>query len=126
MLHSLFKSMIDQDRAPVVLCDLSSVIVYMNPAAIAMYHGDLTGTDLGKCHNAESNRKIERVLAWFGESAENNCIHTVYSQARQTDIYMVALRDENGVLIGYYEKHESRVKDDTPFYAYTEQNGSAQ
>ena len=117
MLHLLFKSVIDQDRAPVVLCDLASVIVYMNPAAIAAYHGDLTGADLRKCHSAESNQKIERVLAWFAESKENNCVHTVYSEGRQTDIYMVALRDEDGTLIGYYEKHESRAKDTAPFYA---------
>ena len=29
---------------------------------------------------------------------------------------MIALRDDNGELIGYYEKHEYRTKDETPFY----------
>ena len=30
MLEKLFKSIIDQDTAPIVVCDTESVIVYMN------------------------------------------------------------------------------------------------
>ncbi len=30
---------------------------------------------------------------------------------------MIALRNKDGDLIGYYEKHEFRAKDDSPFYA---------
>ena len=29
---------------------------------------------------------------------------------------MIALRDRQGALIGYYEKHEYRDRDMTPFY----------
>lgn len=108
MLHSLFKSIIDQDSAPVVICDLSSTIVYMNPASIRHYHRDLTGSNLKDCHNAESNAKIDRVLAWFEQSASNNCVFTFHSVKQNKDIYMIALRDENGTLIGYYEKQEYR------------------
>ena len=36
-LSAFFKSVIDQDRAPVVLCDLDHTILYMNPAAIRNY-----------------------------------------------------------------------------------------
>ena len=40
-LNAYFKSVIDQDTASVVLCDLNHTIVYMNPAAIRNYakHG---------------------------------------------------------------------------------------
>lgn len=31
---------------------------------------------------------------------------------------MVALRNDDGTLIGYYEKHEYRNKDETPFYQF--------
>lgn len=34
MLHQMFKSVIDQDRAAVVICDTEHTIVYMNPAAV--------------------------------------------------------------------------------------------
>ena len=36
-LSVFFKSVIDQDRAPVVLCDLDHIIIYMNPAAVRNY-----------------------------------------------------------------------------------------
>ena len=29
---------------------------------------------------------------------------------------MIALRDRDGSLLGYYEKHEYRIKDESPFY----------
>lgn len=32
-----YKSMVDQDRAPVVICDLKHEIIYMNPAAVNSY-----------------------------------------------------------------------------------------
>jgi len=40
-LNAYFKSLVDQDRAAVVICDLEHTILYMNPAAIASYakHG---------------------------------------------------------------------------------------
>ena len=42
-LNAYFKSLVDQDRAAVVICDLEHTIIYMNPAAIASYakHGVL-------------------------------------------------------------------------------------
>ncbi len=37
-LGAYFKSIIDQDRAAVVICGLDHKIIYMNPAATANYH----------------------------------------------------------------------------------------
>ena len=34
---SYFKSIIDQDRAAVVICNLNHEIIYMNPAAVVNY-----------------------------------------------------------------------------------------
>ena len=111
MLKSLFKSIIDQDTASVVICDMASDIAYMNPAAIENYHRDLTGMNLRDCHNAESNKKIDMVLSWFKKSKDNNIVYTFYNEKKNKDVYMVALRDEDGSLIGYYEKHESRNRE---------------
>ena len=36
-LAQMMKSVLEQDRAAVVLCDLEHTIVYMNPVAIARY-----------------------------------------------------------------------------------------
>ena len=116
MLNTLLKSVVDQDRAPVVICGLDSKILYMNPTAVARYHGDLTGKNLKECHKPGSNEKIDRVLEWFAQSKDHNRVYTSYKERENKDIYMVALRDSEGKLIGYYEKHECRERETAAFY----------
>ncbi len=111
-----FKSVLDADSAPVVLCNLEHSVVYMNPSAIEHYHIDLTGKSIKLCHNAESNEKIDRVIAWFNKATDNNKVHTFYNNKENKDVYMIALRDEEGNLIGYYEKHEYRNVDSADLY----------
>lgn len=118
MLNKLFRSIIDQDAAPVVICNTESVIVYMNPSAIKRYHRDLTGSNLKNCHNAKSNEMIDKVLSWFIKDKDNNVIFTYHNDKENKDVYMVALRDDNGRLIGYYEKQEFKSKETaTPYDA---------
>ena len=116
MLNKLFKSIIDADAQPVVVCDINSTVVYMNPASITMYHCDITGKSIKDCHNSDSNDKIDRVIEWFSKSKDNNIVHTFYDEKKNKDVYMVALRDDEKELIGYYEKHESREKETAGFY----------
>ncbi len=116
MPEQLFKSILEQDKAPVVVCDMQSTVLYMNPAAIARYHVDLTGRSVKSCHPAAANEKIDRVLAWFGESTENNIVYTFRNDQENKDVYMVALRDAEGKLIGYYEKHEYRNRETMRLY----------
>lgn len=120
-LTAFFKSVIDQDDQPVVLCDTAHTILYMNPAAVRRYEkrggAALVGKNLMNCHNAHSSAVIERVVAWFGKSVANNRVFAYRKQAENADVYMIALRDEHGKLIGYYEKHESRTHDGGGFYA---------
>ena len=116
MLNKLLKSVLDQDTAPVVVCDMDDIIVYMNPSAIARYHKDLTGRSIKDCHPPKANEMIEKVLAWFKESKDNNIIYTYRNDEENKDVYMVALRDDDGTLIGYYEKHEYRNKETVGLY----------
>lgn len=113
-----FKSVIDQDRAPIVICNLQHEIIYMNNAAKERYkkYGDIVGKSLLDCHNQRSCEMIRRVLEWFGKDASHNIMFTFRNEKENKDVYMVALRDENGDLIGYYEKHEYRaVEPDSPY-----------
>lgn len=118
MLNKLFKSILEQDTAPIVVCDMDNIIVYMNSSAIERYHNDLTGSNLKDCHNAKSNEMIEKVLAWFKESKGNNIIYTYHNEKENKDVYMVALRDDDGTLIGYYEKHEYRSRETDTLYNF--------
>ena len=115
-MEQLFKSILDQDRAPIVVCDMKSIVVYMNPSAIARYKIDLTGKSIKKCHPADANEKIDLVLEWFAQSVENNIVYTFRNDEENKDVYMVALRDQSGKLIGYYEKHEYRNQETAKLY----------
>ena len=115
-MTAYFKSVLEQDTAPVVLCDLKHTIIYMNPSAIVRYHKDLTGKSLLACHNPKSGQIINRVLDWFRADVSHNRVHTFYNEKENKDVYMVALRDDQGALIGYYEKHDYRDRDMTPLY----------
>lgn len=112
-LNVYFKSVLEQDTSSIVLCNLQHEIIYMNPAAARNYakRGGkaLVGRSLMGCHNEDSCRKIERVIEWFKRSRENNIVFTFHNPAQNKDVYMVALRDDSGELIGYYEKHEYRT-----------------
>ena len=79
-INSFFKSVIDSDKAPIVICDLENTVVYMNPASIARSKVDITGKSIKNCHNAESGEKIDRVVAWFKESKDNNIVFTYHSE----------------------------------------------
>ena len=119
-LSVFFKSIIDSDVAPIVVCNTEHEIIYMNPTAIKRYAkrggAELIGKSLLDCHNADSNDKIKVVVSWFSESPENNRIFTFRNPKENKDVYMIALRDDSGSLIGYYEKHECRThENDEPY-----------
>ncbi len=121
-LNILLKSALALDPAPVVLCDLKHRIAYMNPAAMAHYEKQggaaLVGASLMGCHNDRSRQRIERVIAWFAESPEHNRIYTFRNERENKDVYMMALRDEAGQLVGYWEKHEYRNVETAGLYDF--------
>ena len=121
-LFPFFKSVLEQDRCAVVLCDLSHTIIYMNPAAGERYAKNggmaLVGKSLLDCHSPHANEMIKKVVAWFGESRTHNLIYTFRNEKENKDVYMVALRDEDGKLIGYYEKHEYRDRETMKMYDF--------
>lgn len=121
-LYPYFKSVLEQDRSPVVLCDLEHTIVYMNPAAGERYakNGgmELVGKSLSRCHGPKSRELIEKVVDWFRQDEAHNMIYTFRNDQEDKDVYMVALRDEDGALIGYYEKHEYRARETMGLYEF--------
>lgn len=122
-LYPYFKSMAEADRCAVVICNLSHEIIYMNPAAAERYAGwggeNLLGKSLLDCHGPGSKERIRKGIDWFQESGSHNLLYTSYNEKENKDVYMVALRDDTGNLIGYYEKHEYRNRETRPFYEFS-------
>ena len=104
-LNEIYKSVLDADRAAVVICDLEHTIVYMNQAAVERYEKWGGKALLGKS-----------LIAWFSSSKNNNLVYTFYNEKENKDVYMVALRNDAGDLIGYYEKHEYRNRETMKMY----------
>lgn len=123
-LSPFFKSIIEQDRCAVVVCSIHDEIIYMNPAAKGYYakHGNLIGKSITECHNDRSREMIARVREWFRKSPDNNIVYTFHNEKQNKDVYMVALRDKDGNLIGYYEKHEFRTPETMKKYAFDEED----
>ena len=121
-LSQLFKSVLEQDAAPVVLCALDHTVVYMNPAAVRRYAQQggekLLGKSLMNCHPPKARAIIEKVLDWFRESPDHNRIYEFRNDEENKDVYMIALRDDNENLIGYYEKHEYRSRETGALYDF--------
>lgn len=116
----IYKAVLDADRAAVVLCTLDHKIVYMNKTACERYAKwggkELLGKSLMNCHNERSREMIVKVLDWFAKSKDNNIVYTFKNVKENKDVYMVALRDDDGELIGYYEKHEYRTAETMKMY----------
>ena len=113
-----FKSVFEEDRAPVVICDVNHMVIYMNPSAIERYHKCLVGSSILECHPDKANEMILKVVDWFKADKSHNRIYTYHNEKENKDVYMIALRDEDKNLIGYYEKHEYRNKETDKLYDF--------
>ncbi|MGN0521385.1 MAG: PAS domain-containing protein [Eubacterium sp.] len=122
-LAKYFKSVLEQDTNAVVICNLQHEIIYMNPTAVLRYEkygGDaLIGKSILNCHNEKSREMIKMTVDWFAKSKDNNIIYTYHNEKENKDVYMVALRDDDGALIGYYEKHEYRNAETARLYNFS-------
>lgn len=123
-LNPFFRSIVEQDRCAVVICNPGDEIIYMNPAAKRYYqkHGNIIGKSIMDCHNEQSRKMIAKVRDWFSQSPDNNIMYTFHNEKQNKDVYMVALRDSSGRLIGYYEKHEFRNPETMKRYGFDEEN----
>ena len=117
-MEAFFKSVVDQDKAAIVICDTDHIIRYMNPAAIARYEkfggANMVGGSILDCHPEPIRKIMIEILEWFQQSPENNMVFEGPGTKENKDVYTVALRDADKNVIGYYEKHEYHDKNTNP------------
>ena len=96
--------LLDSLKDPFVFCDTSHVIRYMNRAAMERYAGKPAevGRSIFDCHNEESNLQIAQVADGLALGQDEVLI----TDDERHRIYMRAVRDAEGTMLGYYERYE--------------------
>jgi nitrogen-specific signal transduction histidine kinase len=104
---TLLTTLLESLKNPFVFVDTSHIIRYMNKAAVAHYKegADLLGRSILDCHNADSQRQILEICAAFQRGEEERLI----TDNEKHRIFMRAVRDPAGRLLGYYERYEPPV-----------------
>jgi DUF438 domain-containing protein len=101
---SVLAALLESLKDPVIFADTGHTIRYMNEAGAAHYKEGraLLGTSVMDCHNARSRAIIREVLA----ALENGEDERLITDTPERRIYMRAVRDASGMLMGYYERYE--------------------
>jgi len=101
-------AILDSVKDPVLVADTGHVIVYMNKAAVEHFDDGaaLLGSSLLDCHNERSGRIIVEILAAMREGLDERLI----TDNERHRIYMRAVRDEDGNVLGYCERYEPPAK----------------
>ena len=105
---TLMAALLDSLRDPLLFADTDHVIRYMNTSAIEHYDEgkSLIGRSVLDCHNEQSQETIVEVLTAMHIGEEERLI----TDSEEQRIYMRAVRDADGQLLGYYERYEPPVK----------------
>jgi DUF438 domain-containing protein len=100
---STLSAILDSIDAPVLFADTEHVIRYMNRAAVKHYDeaASLIGRSLLDCHNPASQAVIHETLEALRAGEDERLI----TDSEKHRIYMRAVRDTSGTVIGYYERY---------------------
>jgi DUF438 domain-containing protein len=101
---ALMAAFLDSLKDPFVFVDAEHVIRYMNKAARDRYKGRPAeiGRSIFDCHNEHSNKIILDVFDRLRQGTEEEII----TDNEDCRVFMRAVRDRAGNLVGYYERSE--------------------
>ncbi len=99
-----YETLLDSLKDQVVFVDASHVVRYMNKTAAAEHKDGekLIGQSIFRCHSEKSRRKILEAYDALCKGTEEILI----SDKKGRRIFMRAVRDKDGALVGYYERYE--------------------
>ena len=112
-LSEFFRGIIDSEEGPIVICNLDYRIIYTNPSAETLYASGrkLTGALLTTFMNEETMSKVVMSIEWFKEEKKNNKVLALHDAKNNMDMYILAIRNRKGELIGFYGRREDRNPD---------------
>ena len=97
-------SLLNGIKDPILFADTNHIVQYINKVAIAHYsEGEkLLKTNLLECHNEESQKMMIEILSEMQDGLEEKLI----TDNEKYRIFMRAVRNDKGELIGYFERYE--------------------
>ncbi|MBO4493991.1 MAG: hypothetical protein J5724_06335 [Ruminococcus sp.] len=112
-LSEFFKGIIDYEEGPIVICSLDYRVIYENPAALHFYTSvsPLTGKLLSTVMDEEMMSKVVMSVEWFKEDKKNNKVFALHDKKNNMDMYILAIRNSQSKLIGFYGRREDRNPD---------------
>ena len=69
--------------------------------------GDVIGKSIFDCHNEYSKGKIEEAFQEF----VNGVREVMITNSKKHRVYMRSVKDEEGEIIGYYERYDPPLKE---------------
>ena len=108
MNAGIYEALLDTISNPIVFVDNDHVIRYLNKSAKVRYYekrgyADLIGKSLFECHNAESEKLTKQIYNRLLNGESEVFLKTSDDHQKVT---VIAVRDADGKLIGYYERFE--------------------
>lgn len=109
----LLVHILDAYAYEIVFVDRQHIVQYMNKTAQQRYQGRLAiGQSLFNCHNENSRSKIEQFLQ-RAEAGEGEMFELFNHKTHEREFF-VPVKDDDGNVIGYFERHEVSWDDDHP------------
>lgn len=98
---------LDDLHEEIVFVDINHVIRYMNRAGKRHYakFGDILGKSIFDCHKDISKERILNIFSRLSGGAEE----VLYAENEKQRVYMRAVRDSEGKLVGYCERYEAKI-----------------
>lgn len=105
MTNEVLLSILDAYAYEIVFVDRNHIVRYMNKTAKERYGNRvIIGNSLFNCHNENSRGKIEQFLKRADEG-ENEMFELLNSKTGEREFF-VPVRNNEGFVIGYFERHE--------------------
>lgn len=113
MTNEVLLGILDAYAYEIVFVDRNHIVRYMNKIAKKRYGNRvIIGNSLFNCHNESTKGKIEAFLKRADEG-EDEMFEVLNGKTGEREFF-VPVRDFNGNVIGYFERHEVPWDNDHP------------